>query len=233
MDKNLQVEYLTTEILIPYANNSRLHSDDQVMQIAESIKAFGFTNPILIDENYSIISGHGRVRAAELLGIDTVPTISLTGLSEEQRRAYIIADNKLALNSGWDYDLLKVELQELDASDVDLMLIGFTDYELLPLLDTDPITNAGDEWGGMPEFNQKDERGYRTLILHFKDEEAVTKFAEVAEIKLTDKTRYIWWPEQDIDHVKDLRYAVEDHAGVGSGYPSTDDINFASSDDES
>jgi ParB-like chromosome segregation protein Spo0J len=90
------------EALIPYARNARTHSDAQIAQIAGSIREFGFTNPVLIDEAGGIIAGHGRVLGARQLGMDQVPTIALTGLSEAQRRAYVIADNKLALNAGWD-----------------------------------------------------------------------------------------------------------------------------------
>ena len=97
---HLQIEYKETAKLIPYVNNSRTHSDEQVKQVASSIKEFGFTNPILIDEKDGIIAGHGRLLAAQLLDMESVPTIRLVGLSEAQAKAYVIADNKLALNSG-------------------------------------------------------------------------------------------------------------------------------------
>jgi DNA modification methylase len=116
--------------LTPYAKNSRTHSPEQVAQIAASIKEFGFTNPVLVADDGSIIAGHGRVLAAELLGLKEVPAIELSGLSEDQRKAYIIADNKLALNAGWDLDLLKSELGGLAESGFDLTLTGFSDLEL-------------------------------------------------------------------------------------------------------
>ncbi|MDQ1326690.1 MAG: hypothetical protein QG564_1821 [Campylobacterota bacterium] len=130
-NKELQVVYKNTKELIPYVNNSRTHSDKQVQQIASSIKEWGFTNPILIDENNGIIAGHGRLMAAEKLKLDTVPTIKLVGLTELQKKAYIIADNKLALNSGWDEELLKIELSELKDNNFDMQLLGFDDIELL------------------------------------------------------------------------------------------------------
>ena len=99
---SLSIEYRNINDLIPYVNNSRTHSDEQVTQIAASIKEFGFTNPILIDEQGGVIAGHGRVMAAKKLGLEQVPTITLAGLSDAQRKAYVIADNKLALNAGWD-----------------------------------------------------------------------------------------------------------------------------------
>lgn len=121
------------EDLIPYARNSRTHSDAQVAQIAASVREFGWTNPVLIDGDNGIIAGHGRVLAARKLGMADVPCIELAGLIDTQRRAYIIADNKLALNGGWSEDMLKIELEELGELGFDLDLIGFTDEEILAL----------------------------------------------------------------------------------------------------
>ena len=159
----LKVEYKNIKDLIPYCNNSRTHSDEQVLQIASSIKEFGFTNPVLIDDQGGIIAGHGRIMAAQKLKMDEVPTITLSDLSEAQKKAYIIADNKLALNSGWDDELLKIELEQLKELDFDLGLIGFSDDELallmggetteglvdedqVPELVDDPVTVLGDVW---------------------------------------------------------------------------------------
>ena len=122
---NLEVAYVATTDLIPYANNPRTHSDQQVAQVAASIQEFGFNNPILIDEHNSIIAGHGRLAAAQKLEMNTVPTILLEGLSEAQRKAYVIADNKLTENGGWDYDLLAIEIDRLKELDVDIGLLGF------------------------------------------------------------------------------------------------------------
>ena len=118
------------EDLIPYARNSRTHSDAQVAQIAASVREFGWTNPVLVDGENGIIAGHGRVLAARKLGMEEVPCIELAGLTDTQRRAYIIADNKLALNGGWDDELLALELGELNAADFDMALIGFDAGEL-------------------------------------------------------------------------------------------------------
>jgi hypothetical protein len=115
--------------LIPYARNSRTHSDEQVSQIMASIKEFGFTNPILTDGDNGIIAGHGRLMAAQRLGISEVPTIELSHLTDAQKKAYIIADNKLALNSGWDEDMLKIELSELDEIGYDYSALGF-DFDI-------------------------------------------------------------------------------------------------------
>lgn len=132
--KELVVEYRNIGDLIPYVNNSRTHSDEQVSQVAASIKEFGFTNPILIDADGGIIAGHGRVLAAKKLKLTEVPTITLTGLSEAQKKAYIIADNKLALNAGWDDELLAIEIEGLKWLNYDVELLGFDDDELSDLL---------------------------------------------------------------------------------------------------
>jgi len=129
----IQVTMRPLASLIPYARNARTHSPEQVKQIAGSIIEFGWTNPVLIDGENGIIAGHGRVLAAELLKRTEVPCIELAYLSETQKRAYILADNKLALNAGWDEAMLAVELDELKALDFDMELIGFTDEEMANL----------------------------------------------------------------------------------------------------
>ena len=128
------IEPVSVETLIPYARNSRTHSDAQVAQIAASIKEFGFTNPVLIDQGVGIIAGHGRVLAARKLGLPEVPCIRLGHLTDAQKRAYVIVDNKLALNAGWDTEMLKVEFADLHELGFDLDLIGFSDDELADLL---------------------------------------------------------------------------------------------------
>ena len=161
-----RIELWPVERLQPYAKNARTHSDEQVDQIAASIREFGFTNPILVDSADGIIAGHGRLMASKRLGLATVPVIVLDHLTDAQRRAYILADNKLALNAGWDTDLLAQELQQLDADGFDLDLTGFNEDELVDLLadndnveqvpegDADdapeppaqPVTVLGDVW---------------------------------------------------------------------------------------
>ena len=132
---DLKIDYLSASDLVPYENNSRTHSKEQVEQIKRSMTEFGFTNPILIDENNGIIAGHGRLQAAQELGIKLVPTILLEGLTEAQRKAYVIADNKLALNAGWDLDVLKLEIELLGSMDFDLDILGFDEQELSGLFD--------------------------------------------------------------------------------------------------
>ena len=158
----LQVTYKAIHTLIPYENNSRTHTDEQINQIAASIKEFGITNPILIDQEGGIIAGHGRVLALNKLGIDKTPCIELVDLTEAQRKAYVLADNQIALNAGWDLDLLKIELEGLNDLDFDLDILGFendfldnllqdlggglTDEDAVPDAPETATTQPGDIW---------------------------------------------------------------------------------------
>ena len=144
-EQALSIEYVQTEALIPYALNSRTHSEKQVAQIAASIQEFGFTNPVLIDERRTIIAGHGRVLAAQTRQRETVPTITFGGLSEAQRTAYVIADNKLASNAGWDAAVLQTELTRLQELSWDLDVIGFDVDELAQLLEPEQGSGLTDE----------------------------------------------------------------------------------------
>ena len=158
-----EYKVIAVDDLTPYANNSRTHSDDQIAEVARSISEFGFTNPILIDEAGGIIAGHGRLLAAKQVGMVEVPTITLHGLTPEQAKAYVIADNQLALNSGWNLDMLKVEIEALQELDFDIDLLGFddeflddllgldvdeglTDEDACPELPETPVTVLGDVW---------------------------------------------------------------------------------------
>lgn len=159
----IQIERIGVEALIPYARNSRTHSDAQVAQIAASIREFGFTNPVLVDEANGIIAGHGRVLAARKLKMPDVPAIRLSHLTEAQKRAYVIADNKLALNAGWDIELLRLEINDLRGLEFDVALTGFsteeldalmaapgteglTDPDAIPEAPERPIAVPGDVW---------------------------------------------------------------------------------------
>jgi DNA modification methylase len=142
---NPKIKMVLVGKLIPYVKNSRTHSEAQVSQVAASIKEFGFTNPILIDSENVIIAGHGRLLAAQKLGLNEVPCIALDHLSESQKKAYVIADNKLALNAGWDDELLALELGELKNMDFDISLTGFTEDELANLIVPEVIDGLTDE----------------------------------------------------------------------------------------
>lgn len=166
------------EDLIPYALNSRTHSDAQIAQLAASIREFGFTNPILIDEQSNLIAGHGRLLAARKAKMTQVPAVVVTGLDDRKRRALVIADNKLALNSGWDMDSLLVEMQDLGSDFGELM--GFSEKELLDMFKTDEdslpqeqdlhptfevAVECSDESEQETVFNLLSEKGYTCRIL--------------------------------------------------------------------
>ena len=140
----LTIQYKKIEQLIPYARNSRTHSDAQVAQIAASIKEFGWTNPVLMDGDNGIIAGHGRVLAARVLGHTDIPTIELSHMTDIQKRAYIISDNKLAMNAGWDEEVLGLELTELKEFGFDFELTGFSINEInaLTIIDNYPESSA-------------------------------------------------------------------------------------------
>jgi DNA modification methylase len=148
---NLEIQQFPVERLIPYARNARTHSDAQVAQIAGSIAEFGFVNPILIGEGGIIIAGHGRLLAAQRLGMKEVPVIMLAHLTETQRRALVIADNRIALNAGWDEEMLKLELADLDGLDFNLDLLGFGDDELDAMLHNPEAEDGFTDDNAVPE----------------------------------------------------------------------------------
>lgn len=232
--------------LLPYDRNSRKHGEAQIAQIAASIKEFGFTNPILIDELDIIIAGEGRVQAAKKLKTPTVPCIVLAGLSEAQKAAYVIADNKIALNAGWDDETLLAELGRIAELAGEMSLTGFSEDEIAALLEAvstgveeleiellgppyAPSTpeptmtqsqptvaspsvgtaapgGAGSQqpsvtqppaqtaWQGMPDFDQPDAGPFRTIRVHCTDQASVDAFAELIGQKLTEKTKWVWYP---------------------------------------
>ena len=175
--KQPKIELREINTLIPYINNSRKHSDEQVAQIAASIKEFGWTNPILVDGNNGLIAGHGRLLAARKLNMDKIPVIELAHLSEIQKKALIIADNKLALNADWDNEILKLEIGSLE--DFNLSILGFNENELANLFDElkeAPITDLDyqaafsiivdckDEQEQEKIFNELDTKGYKCRV---------------------------------------------------------------------
>ena len=151
---DLRVVYRDPAELIPYARNARTHSPEQIAKLAASIKEFGFTTPVELDGENGILSGHGRVLAAQKLGLKRIPTIDLSGLTEAQRRAYILAANRLALDAGWDEELLAIELSDLSGLDVDLSVTGFTDEEIEEALQSDGL--AADDEDAADEIPEAD-----------------------------------------------------------------------------
>lgn len=156
-------EKVNIDKLVPYARNARTHSKEQVLQLRASLREFGFVNPVIVDKDYNIIAGHGRILAAKEEGIAEVPCVFAEHLTEAQKKAYILADNRLALNAGWDAEMLSVEIADLQGADFDIALLGFDDAELNKLLTSDEdvqdddfdvdgelqnpaVTQAGDLW---------------------------------------------------------------------------------------
>ena len=172
----MEITQRKTADLIPYVNNARTHSEQQVLQIAASIKEFGFNSPVLVDGENGIIAGHGRVMAAKKLGLDEVPTIELKHLTKTQKKAYILADNRLALNSGWDNDLLALELGELSDDGFDLDLLGFDVDEL-------GIDGFEAEEVEMPELRSGDKEPFQqmTFTLHDDQVEQIKTACDIAK----------------------------------------------------
>ena len=148
----MKTENVNIDLLSPYKNNARKHTQEQVKQIANSIEEFGFVNPILIDEKNMILAGHGRFMAARSLDLSQVPVIKLLDLTEAQKKAFVIADNKIAINSTWDQDTLWKEIQTLNDLGFDLNILAFQELELLPMIDENVVNDPLAEWEDMPEF---------------------------------------------------------------------------------
>ena len=187
----LKIEYLPVGKLLRYAKNSRTHSDEQVEQLVNSIREFGFTNPVLIDEKNELIAGHGRLAAAEILEMDKVPAIRLSNLSEKQKKAYRIADNKLALNAGWDMQLLAEEVKELMDDDFDIDLLKY--HKIIILADADqdgghirsllltffyrymkPLITEGHVYIGTPPLYRLEKTSTKELVYCYSDEERIS-----------------------------------------------------------
>lgn len=173
--KDLKIVYRDVDDLIPYARNARTHSDDQVTKIASSIKEFGFTDPIELDGENGILSGHGRVLAAKKLGMKKVPCVDLNGLTPAQKKAYILAANKLALDSGWDSEMLKVELDDLKAESFDLESIGLDSLEDVASIDwADESEELTEE-----NYSEPDKRILECPACHHRD--SSERFKKVGE----------------------------------------------------
>lgn len=171
-DKNPVIEMIPLSLLRRYTFNARTHSEEQIEQIAASMREFGFTNPLLVDRDNQIIAGHGRLDAAEIVGLPEVPCIRLEILDESQKRAYVLADNKLAENAGWDRTLLRLELVDLRDDGFDLGLIGFSEDELADLLN-----------GEAGKSEEKEDEAVFSLTITSADEAEIIALREIFGLK--------------------------------------------------
>ena len=202
-----KVHMVQIHTLKPYELNARLHSDFQIEQIANSMTEFGWTMPILASKDGTIIAGHGRLEAAKKLNYTECPVMYADNWSDVQKRAYVIADNQLALNASWNYDVLKTELKAIEG-DFDLTLTGFSDADLAQLLngssDFDPI----EEWKGMPEF-ETEARSYRSIMVHIANSDDWEDFAAKMAQPISEKAKYIWYPYKSNEDLKSKSWESE------------------------
>lgn len=181
------------EQIVPYPGNPRLN-EATVSSVAASLKEFGFQQPIVVDKDGVVIVGHARLKAASLLGLETVPVIVASNLTEQQVKTYRLLDNKIAEKSYWNYELLKIELEEFSLEDFEEFKVDFGSL----LLCTDGEVRSGDsqdEWVDMPRFEDR-ENIFRSVRINFEDAEAVQKFIEKTGLTLNEKTKSIWFPEK-------------------------------------
>jgi len=202
----MKIKNIDIEKLRPYKNNPRKHSESQIEQIANSINEFGFVNPIIADENNMILAGHGRFLAANKLLLTEVPIVQITDLDEKQKKALVIADNKIAMNSDWNEDLLWQQIQELSKDGFDLSLLAFNDMEIMPMIDSNTVIDPLKEWEDMPEFTEDSKTAFRSLIVHFTCQEDIDQFSKLVEQTFTDKTKFMWYPEQQNMDTESKRY---------------------------
>lgn len=198
-------EWVDIETLKPHPKNPRMN-DDAVAGVAKSIERFGFTNPIIANADSTILCGHTRWKASNELGLTEVPVVYVD-LTESEAEMLMIADNKLGEHASWDLEQLHSLLQGLHQEEQDLDVLGFAQHELDSFLfDLKEENNALTEWVDMPEFGDEDQTSFRKIIVHFADQAAVDEFAKLLRQSLTDKTRSIWYPEQENKDTEGYRY---------------------------
>jgi len=177
--EKLEIVYKNIDDLLPYINNARTHDEMQINQIASSIKEFGFNSPIAIDNDNVILCGHGRLLGAKKLGLKEVPTVCLSHLTPQEKKAYILADNKIALNSGWDFDLLKLEFEDLKSVDFDLELTGFNSEEIENILNSEDEDSEDEETSDDLDLNFLDGFSEKyNIVVECENQEEAEAFAK-------------------------------------------------------
>lgn len=193
-----------------YARNPRKNAQ-AVAKVKASLKEFGPRQPIVVDREHVIIVGDTRYQAAMELEWDTYPVHIAENLTPAQAKAYRLADNRTGDEATWDYELLALEIEDLGELDVDLELTGFSEFELANLTQaTDGSTDPYTEWQGMPEFDQEDQNAFRSIKINFASEEDVKEFSQLLGQTITDKTRFLWFPEQKKITMDDKAYLSSD-----------------------
>jgi hypothetical protein len=197
------IERLNIETLKLAKKNPRYHSEANIAKIARSIETYGWTTPALVTDKLEVIAGHGRIYAARTLGLTEVPCIRLGHLTPKLAEAYRIADNRLGLDSDWDEEMLGSVLKEMK-SDIewDELFTGFSQVEIMSRLGLD----LGEEWFDMPEFEHGEKAAFRSVMVHFNDQQAVDQFAALLEVTVTAKTKYVWFPRQSRTDNRGVRY---------------------------
>ena len=192
----------------PYARNPR-KNDAAVAKVAGSLKEFGWRQPIVVDDSMTVIAGHTRLLAARQLGMASVPIHVAHGLTAAQVKAYRLADNRVAEDADWDAGMLGLELGDLELAGFDLALTGFEPFEIRRVrgeFDRENDPNA--EWQGMPEFAQDDKTAFRRVVVHFRDQTGVDAFAKLVKQHVTPETRFVWFPEIEIERYANKRYTA-------------------------
>ena len=199
--------------LKPHPANPRIHSDESVAHEVTLIEHYGWTVPILIDEDKMILAGHKRRLAAIEMGLTEVPTIERPGLSESDKLGYVIADNQATFNSPWNYPALGLSIGQLDTVGFELPLLGFPSDQLMIFRGTprdgELVDDPSGEWVGMPAFDHQDKTAFRSITIHFKDAAAVEQFSRAINQKIPEKVRWMWYPVTEVERFADKAYVDE------------------------
>lgn len=201
----MKVEIVSIESIVPYANNPR-NNEEAIEKVARSIDEFGWQQPIVVDENMVIIVGHTRLLAAKSLGLNEVPIHVADKLTDEQARAYRLADNRTNEYASWNMKMLGIELRDLDDIGFDIELTGFNNIELASLLiDPEVIEDHSAEWQGMPEY-ESENVAYKSLVVHFLKAQDVNNFSQLIGQAIGDRTKYLWFPPVEKEDAKSKEY---------------------------
>lgn len=189
--------------------NAKTHPQHQIEALTESMRLFGWTMPALVDETDLLLAGHARVEAAGKLGLAEVPVIVARGWTEEMKAAYVEADNRLSEIGTWDEAIRRREVEWLRDKGFDMKPVGWDDAAIAALFAGPGASDPNREWTGMPEFSQQDKTAFRSIVVHFKDQEAVDAFTKLTKFAISEKTKFAWYPEIEIERYADKKYSAE------------------------